>query len=300
MRHSPYRLLPVVVALLLVNAAAALAREPEVQPNPEGVRAAAKKYLQAKARGDVETLKRMWTPEGEYIDVSGQRCRAWEVIAEQGGRPQAEVPDAAVPLPDSTLRFITRDVAVEDGTLDQAVAGHTVRFTAIWVRRDGQWLLDSLRESLASLPSPHDHLQPLSWLLGEWVGTAEDATILVSSHWSEGGNFIVREFLIRSDEHEPVSGTQRIGWDATAGKIKSWAFDSQGGTGEGLWSADDEGWRVRSKEKTADGKEFTTTAVYRPVDENRFVWQVRTAQGDEEDLPPLRVEFRRAPEDAGN
>jgi hypothetical protein len=42
MRHSPYRLLPVVVALLLVNASAALAREPEVQPNPEGVRAAAK------------------------------------------------------------------------------------------------------------------------------------------------------------------------------------------------------------------------------------------------------------------
>jgi len=300
MRHPPYRSLSVVV-LFLVSASAAWAADAPTFPDQEEIRAAAIKYLKAKAKGDVDTLRQLWTPEGEYIDARGQRFRAWEVIDQQIASQQTAEHDGKVTPPDSTLRLVTRDVAVEDGTTEDDASGQVVRFTAIWVRRDGRWLLDSLRESVATQPSPNDRLQPLSWILGEWVGRLEEATILVSSHWNEGGNFIVREFLVRSGDHEPVSGTQRIGWDATAGQIKSWTFDSQGGTGEGVWRARGDRWIVQSKEKTADGKVFSATSVYTPGDEDRFVWEVKSgSSAAEAALPPMRVEFRRAAEEPEN
>jgi hypothetical protein len=211
------------------------------------------------------------------------------------------------PAQGSMLRFITPDVAIEDGTTDSGTSGDGSdvhgRFTAVWVKRDGRWLLDSLRETTSTSPRFNEKLKPLAWLLGEWVGTTDDAAILVSSHWSNDGNYIVREFLVRRDGREDISATQRIGWDSSTEKIRCWTFDSQGGTSEGTWKRDGARWLVDSTEVLADGKKSKSSVALVPGDDGKFVaevksdWDAHDGKAAGLKLATLRVEFTRAPEE---
>ena len=243
----------------------------------------------------------MWTPEGDYVDASGKKFKVRKMLSRQDDAKSSAAESAGAQAPDSTLRFIARDVAIEDGISGRGMtdAGDVVtgRFTAVWVKRDDRWQLDSLREAEVTSPAAKDRLQELGWLIGEWVGTTDDGAILVSSHWSDDGHYIVREFIDRGDGREVVSGTQRIGWDASAGKIKCWTFDSQGGSGEGYWRRDGKRWIVETTEVMTDGKKATTSTVYIPGGEGRFVWETTGAKLAGESVPPQRVEFKRAADD---
>jgi uncharacterized protein (TIGR02246 family) len=273
-------------------------------PNERAIRAASREYVEAKRRGDMEALRKMWTSNGDYVNASGQAFTAQEAFREQVGAASSNLEPADVPVPQSSLRFITPEVAIEDGASEHRTlldgTTLTCRFTAIWVKRDGRWLLDSLRESVAETSPFNEQLRPLEWLLGEWVGATDDAAILVSSHWSDDGQYIIREFLIRGDGRDDISATQRIGWDSSAEKIKCWTFDSQGNSGEGTWRRDGERWLVDAVEVLADGKKSKSSSVYVPGVDGQFVSEVKSdwastdVAADSPKLPALRVEFKRA------
>lgn len=139
-----------------------------------------------------------------------------------------------------------------------------------------------------------EHLQPLAWMVGEWNGKAGEGHILLSTEWCDDGHFLLREFLVVGPDGERVGGTQRIGWDPIKKQIKSWSFDSQGGTGEGYWRQDGDRWIVDSKEVTADGRELNLSAVYTPKDPDAFVFDVSHAAEVADKLPATRIEFTRA------
>lgn len=159
-----------------------------------------------------------------------------------------------------------------------------------------------------------DSLHLLEWLLGEWTGMTDNAVVLVSAHWCDGGAFIEREVIVRAEGQPEVGGTQRIGWDPIKKRIKSWTFDSQGGTGEGYWrrdgdrrdgvkkggdeqGGDDKGgerWIVESDEVLADGETSSTTSVFTPQGADRFLWEVERAHVNGENLPKQQIEFVRA------
>ena len=278
-----------------------------MNPDERAIRAAAGEYVAAARRGDRETMRRMWALDGDYVDASGRVFKVQDLFGPPSDESRSDAEGAAPNLPTSSLRFITPDVAIEDGVVEigtssdgDALSG---RFTTVWVKRNGRWLISSLRESVSSSSATNERLQPLSWLLGEWVGTAEDAVILLSSQWSGDGKYILRDFLIRRDGHEDISATQRIGWDASAGEIKSWTFDSLGGSGEGHWRRDGDRWIVNSQDVTADGKESKTVTTYAPAADGQFQCEVKggwdAADGKPAggNLTPLRVEFKRASED---
>jgi uncharacterized protein (TIGR02246 family) len=266
----------------------------------EAVRAAAKEYVEAVRRGDVEALRRMWTPDGDYVDASGRTTKAQELLRDRPDVPPSPAKPIDSAASPSSLRFITPDVAIEDGTCTVGESGSGAdaasRFSAVWVKRDGRWLLDSVRESVAAIPASNDHLHSLEWLLGEWAGQSGDSVILVSSHWSEAGNYIVRDFVFSAAGDNLLTGTERIGWDPGAGKLKSWMFDSNGGSGEGHWRRDGERWIVDSEEVMPDGKKSSASTSFTPGDANHFVWEVQSAKVGDMDLPPRRVEFKRAAE----
>jgi uncharacterized protein (TIGR02246 family) len=269
------------------------------------IRAAADEYLAAVRGGNAEEMRKAWTPEGDYVDASGQHFKAHELIRQQRATAPAGIDSnpasAEVAKPDSSVRFITPTVAIEDGSADFGVSNDgsalTGHFTAVWVKRDGRWLLDSLREAVSQSPSVNDQLQQLSWLLGEWAGTSEDQAIVISAHWSDGGSYIVREFAVHGSGDKLASGTERIGWDPKAGQVVSWTFDSQGGRSESRWSRDGERWLVESSKTMPDGNSATTTSIYTPGEAGRFSWEVRRASVANEQLPPVRIEFKRAAED---
>jgi uncharacterized protein (TIGR02246 family) len=290
----------VMAVVLLVCSAAGIARgaESDVERETAAVRAAGKKYVAAMRRGDSEALRKMWTREGDYVDARGNYHRIRRLLSQDENARPAEGDVADVKVEDSTIRFITPDVAIEDGVSGETASsdGGSVigRYTAVWVKRDGDWLLDSLRESEVASPAAKDRLHELDWLIGEWVGKTEDGAILVSSHFRDDGRYIVREFVDRGDNHATVTGTQRIGWDAATRKIKCWTFDSQGGTGEGTWRRDGNRWIVEMADVLPGGEKTTVSAVYVPAGDGRFVWESGGAKLDGERVPPRRVEFKRA------
>jgi hypothetical protein len=142
--------------------------------------------------------------------------------------------------------------------------------------------------------APSSGLDELEWLLGEWTGMTDNAVVLVSAHWCEGGAFIEREVVVQREGQEDIGGTQRIGWDPLTGKIKCWSFDSLGGFGEGYWRQDDKNWIVESQEVLADGSQSMTKTVFTPKGADRIVWEVESSKVDGMSLPKLQIEFVRA------
>jgi uncharacterized protein (TIGR02246 family) len=294
-------------AIASFSHAVAVGAQPQKSPPTEvaAIRAAADRYLAAVRSGNAEAMRSAWTPEGDYIDAAGQHFKAHELIRRESNAASSKIDpnadSAELTRPDSSVRFITPTVAIEDGSTEFGVSHDgsalTGRFTAVWVKRDGRWLLDSLREAISESPSTGDQLQQLSWLIGEWAGTADDQAIVISANWSDGGSYIVREFALHGGGDKLVSGTERIGWDYKTGDIVSWTFDSQGGRSESRWKRDGDRWLVESSKSMPDGKSATSTSIYTPREDGRFSWEVRRASVADEQLPPVQIEFKRAAED---
>lgn len=290
----------VCAALISLAADAVVYSQPAApsRNDADAVRAASKDFQMAARRGDGNAVQKMWTPDGEYVDANGRVLKASDLIGRLTATPRIGSEPIAESVSETTVRFVTPDVAIESGRVDcvNAADGGLLdrRFTALWVKRDGKWLLDSLYESFADESPFNKHLKPLEFLLGEWVGTTDDAAILVSSHWSGEGNYILREFAFARDGGETVLGTQRIGWDPVGGRIKSWTHDSQGGTGEEVWRRDGQRWLVDTVDVSPDGKQGKTSTVYVPGGDQSYTWEVAGAEVAGVRLKPLRVEFRRA------
>jgi ketosteroid isomerase-like protein len=298
----------VLIFLATATLSNALAQGTETTPNRDtdiaAIRATASEYATAASSGNVDVMRRMWTPEADYIDASGQRSKARELLRREAASPSKVGTRSATAwsqAPSSTLRLVTPDVAIEDGAVDIGVSHDggalTGRFTAVWVKRDGRWLLDSLREAISQTATANDQLQSLSWLLGEWAGVVGDQAILVSADWSDAGSYIVRKFVVHGGGNQVVTGTERIGWDPVSGEIVSWTFDSQGGHSESRWKRDGEQWSVESTKVMSDGKKATSTSVYTPGDGTAFSWAVSRANVADERMPPVRIEFKRAAEE---
>ncbi len=310
--QRPYEILRLTCLLTAVCGGIAACRAAEDAPDDadsQAIRSAAQDYLVAMRSGDADKLRATWTADGDYVDATGQSFKAHELINQiapigESATEPAEAEPAEADPGESTLRFIAPDVAIEDGAsgyFNSEVGSElTGRFAAIWVKRDGKWLLDSLRESASAAPPGHPKLRPLDWLVGEWTGATGAAAILTSWQWTDGGNFLVGEFLIYGQGREAVGGTQRIGWDPVSRQIKSWIFDSQGSMGEGRWRRDGNRWLVESTHVTADGKKSKTTASYSPGEAEKFLLEVASEWDSPEanpaggKLPAQRFEFRRA------
>jgi len=296
----------VVLALSITLPSAAQAQAAdESEPREREVRAASRQYIESEERGDWKSVRQMWTDDSDFMDAFGRVFNPRQLMEVRSEKSTADLVTFSLREGETKLRFITPEVAIEDGTVEfrQSNDGSNMigRFTAIWVKRDGRWLLDSVREAAYNAPQGNEKLKSLAWLLGEWAAKAGDTEVLVSSHWSDDGKYIVREFLVRADGREDISATQRIGADSSTGKIRCWTFDSNGGTSEGTWRQDGDRWLVDTKEVLADGKTSKTSAAYVPRGDGTFVSETTSAldAGDGKSavkLSPLRVEFKRAAE----
>ena len=73
------------------------------------------------------------------------------------------------------------------------------KYTAVLVKRDGQWLLDRVTEEdiLGPRPSNYEHLKELAWMIGSWVDDNDpDANIHTDCEWTKNRNFITRAFAV--------------------------------------------------------------------------------------------------------
>ena len=96
------------------------------------IRQAGKDYIGALSRGDSKAIADLWTKDGTFTDLTGRTVKVRDLLA-SGGLDKEQHPQVSVI--NSTIRFVTDDVAVEQGDCETAassgppVKGH---FEAIW------------------------------------------------------------------------------------------------------------------------------------------------------------------------
>ena len=242
----------------------------------------------------------MYTEDAELIDELGVRTEGRAAIEEYYRSLFQNGPGAAIDISVDSLRFLSPDVAKEEGhtRLNSAGTPQSVRrYTALFVKKDGRWLCSSDREEHSAQVAHHEHLMPLGWLVGEWVDQGSDATIHAVCRWSDDKNFLLRDLTVNVRGKPVMTVNQRIGWDPLGKQVKAWVFDSEGGYGDELWARKGNQWVIKSTGVLPDGRTASATHVLTPAGPNSARWHSseRTI-GDQSLGEPIEYTMvRRAP-----
>jgi uncharacterized protein (TIGR02246 family) len=240
---------------------------------------------------DPKALADQFAPKAEFVDAEGNVFEGRDAIAREFTALFDVNPRNELALAATAIREISPGILSSDGVATfAALKGSdpaTVDFTAVLVAQaDGRWLLGSIRsKGERSVRSAHTRLKQLEWLIGDWVDESNESTMHMSTRWSDDANFLVTRFRIQVAGRNVMSGIERIGWDASLEKFRSWVFDSQGGHASGIWTNLDDRWIVKSTGVSSDGDVCSATHTYERKGEGAFLFSVtERIEGDE--TPP--------------
>ncbi|MFO0190361.1 MAG: SgcJ/EcaC family oxidoreductase [Planctomycetia bacterium] len=252
-------------------------------------------YLRAFNQHDAAALAAHWSESGENVDLdSGETTRGRAAVEEVFSTLFAEDASAAIDIDIESIRPLRDEVAVVDGVTRISFSDDGApqqgreagsRFSAVVVKHDGRWMIESVRETAApTVVRPRHGLDELDWLVGSWEDIGEGVTAGTQCFWSAGKAFLVRTHAVTFDAPaagrtvagdgsipgllSPEAGKSReiteiIGWDPERGQVRSWLFTSDGRFAEGFWTREGDRWVVRLEGRGADESALCTLAVER-------------------------------------
>jgi len=249
-------------------------------------------YVAAFNQGDAKALAGMWSPEAVYTNpLSGEQVVGREAIAKQFGGIFAGAKKIKLEAKTDSIRFVSPNVAVEQGTAklirpDQAP--EESEYTAVYVKRDGQWLLDRVtEEDVPVVTSHYDQLKDLEWMIGRWVDQDDEATVVTECNWTKNNNFMTRSFTIQIGDQINLAGMQIIGWDPSTKQIRSWVFDSDGGFGQATWKKKDKRWYIQQTGVLPDGRKSSVVNIVTRLDDDTCTLQSVNRTVDGQLLPNI-------------
>jgi uncharacterized protein (TIGR02246 family) len=256
----------------------------------------AEAFIEAFHKGDAKALAAFWTPDGDYTDQTGRHLKGREAIEKAFEGFFAENKGLKLRIESDSLRFVTPDLAVEDGVTEvippDGGPPSRARYAIVHVKKDGRWRLSSVRDAPYAPPTNYEHLRALEWAIGDWVGWAGEEekgeADRVSFAWAENQQFIVSTFAATFKNITLGSGTRWIGWDPEAKSLRSWSFDSQGAFGQGTWTRDGDRWVIKSTFVLRDGKKAAATTVVTRIDADTISWQSKDRTLDGKPMPPAK------------
>ena len=234
-------------------------------------------YVAASNAQNSKAMADQWSPEGVYIsNISGERVVGREAIADSLAKLIASEGKRQLAVATESIEFVSPNVALERGTAtveysDQSTSKTAYR--AIYVRRDGTWLIDRITEDETRADSHGQRLKELEWMIGDWVDRAGDDMISIECKWAKNRNYLSRAYTVDIEDRVASSGLQIIGWDPKQNRIRSWLFDSEGGFVEGTWSKKGDRWFVQSVATLADGSTGSFTSIFDPLDADSYRWK---------------------------
>lgn len=253
------------------------------------IRAAGDQLVKAFNAGKADELAAMFLPKGELVDEEGIVYAGQAAIKDLLTKYFEKFPGAKLTHEVDSIRIIG-PVAFEEGRRTMATKDETARaqvhYSIIRTKVGNNWPIVTLQDSSDDPDeTPHDRLQPLAGLVGDWVNEGTDAAVRISYRWSDDKNFILGDFHVGKSGSVVMQSTQRIGWDPLAGKVRSWMFDSDGGFGEGHWTQLDDGtWIIKSTAVLPDGQTGSATVTMTPQGKDRYTLKgTDRIAGDERD-----------------
>ncbi len=276
--------------LFVAFLSAVYAQKPE---DKEAIQKTIESYIEAFDKGDSKALAAHWVEDGDFINAAGNQIKGREAIQKEYEAFFAKAQQPSMEITINSIYFATDSLVIEDGIREVSVAPNRppmrIRYTLIHIKKDGKWLIQSVRDAVAFEPSNYEHLKGMEWTIGTWVDEDESGAVIQSScAWSENRNFIVRTFSTSLGGEVLISGTQWLGWDPVKKEIHSWLFDSKGSIGEGTWVQDGNKWTIQAETKLMSGKVIKETHTITLVDPDTIQWESKNRTLDGEALPDAK------------
>jgi len=290
MRMNP---LPAVLSAVVVLVGAGIAddkpaKKPTVRAAAQNsprvadekiLRQSAVDFADAYNARDAKKIASQFALHAEMVDEQGDAIQGRDAIEKAFAAQFAEPSKYKMAIEIDSLRFLSDNLAVEDGRLvqiadDESSLPHD-RYTVVHVREGGKWLVASARDvvTIVQPHSPHEQLEQLEWMIGDWVDEGADSVVATSYRWDEGKNFLLCDYSVKIAGQPAIGGTQRIGWDPLTRQIKTWNFDNAGGHSEGFWHRNGDRWIVKLHGVSADGRVGSATEIHTSVSPHEMTWQ---------------------------
>src|SRR5262245_57999295 len=232
------------------------------------IRANVAAFTKAYNAHDAKAIAALFIPNGQVVDEEGNASEGRDEIEKIFKELFTDNPKKQIEVNIESIRFIGPNVAVEEGSTKEALGtGETPeydRYAVMHVKRDGKWMMALAQDKEGDAPTAHEQLEPLAWLVGDWVDDGGSTVVNSSCRWSEDGNFRLQEFKLQINGRNAMRVSQRIGWDPQLKRIHSWVFDSEGGFGESIWTRDGDAWIIKATGVRPDGKTGSATNVFVP------------------------------------
>jgi uncharacterized protein (TIGR02246 family) len=272
-------------------------------PDDEAIRKSAAAFTTAYNAHDAKAVSELFALKAEVTDEDGELIKGREAIQQNFATMFKKFPKCKVEVEVTSIRVLTPNIALEEGIVrgnpvpDEAT--NVSSYVVVHVKVDGHWLIASVSdfEADAEELTPNDHLQPLAWMVGDWLDESPDSTVKSSCRWDESENYLLVDFYLQIAGSVSASGSMRIGWDPLSGQLKSWTFDADSGYSEGLWIRVGDEWIVRSHGVNAAGKVTSGISAFRFIDNDTMTWRAydRVIGGEPADDIPENIIKRHAP-----
>jgi uncharacterized protein (TIGR02246 family) len=241
-------------------------------------------FTRAFNAGDARAVAALFTQDARITTLGGKTIEGRDAIEKVFAGSFENTSGQTIEVKTESLRFLGPDAAIEEGIATisppraeggPAQPAEGTRYSAAYVRRDGRWLQDSIRD-YATVTSdesrPGENLKELEWLIGDWIDESDEGEVHTTCRWAENLALLQRSFQVKIRGKSEMSGSQLIGWDPRLKQIRSWVFDSDGGFSESLWSRDGERWVIKSSGVVKDGRAASATNVLTRVNRDTVRW----------------------------
>lgn len=297
-----------VVLLALMSQYGALAQQPRspstgpaIGADERQIRQGVVDFVEQYNAHKADAVVALFATDARMVFRDGTEVNGREEIQQSFEGAFRDYPKSAMSVVVDSIRFLTPDVAVEEGLTTMFPDGETLtsrgRYTVLHLRRDGRWQMQSVRVVEEDTLSPYGELAPLEWLVGEWIDEGRDENVQTKFRWDENKSFLLEEFQVVRQGEVVLQGSQRIGWDPQSKQVRSWTFDSAGGFGEANWTPAGDDWICLAKGVRPDGKSASATRRLTRAAQDRVIWTSTNRLLGDEELPNLAVTMvRKAPQ----
>jgi uncharacterized protein (TIGR02246 family) len=269
----------------------------------QAIRQAAIAFVEAFNQKDAKALSELFAEQARYEDAEGHVALGRESIQQAFAAAFQEQPQAQLSVTVDSLRMLTPDVIVEQGSSEFFPDGKTLtsraKYMVLHLKENDQWRMVAVRTMEEELVSNYEMLRDLEWLVGDWVDESPEAVVETSGRWDEKKNFLLLEIKVKHRGVNVQSGTQRVGWDPQSKQIRGWMFDSEGGFGETHWQPVEGGWHVALTGVSGDGESVSAVRHFSMKDPAHIVVNTTDRVRGSAALPDIQIIMvRKAPSPA--
>ena len=291
----------IALELLLASPPPARATSAETAAEENSLTNNAKAFVDAFEKGDAKAVAAFWAEDGDYVDVNGRHLQGRPSIENAFKDFFTESKGLKLRIDVNSVRFVTPDIAIEDGITSVIPPDGTppsqARYTNVHVKKGGQWVLQSVREAPYTAPGNYEHLRGLEWAVGQWVDEGEGPEIdHATFEWSPDGNFLISTQGATVRNTLVSRATEWIGWDPATSQVRSWSFVADGSIGENTWSNEGDQWFIKTNVILPDGKKLAATNIITRNGPDAITWQSKDRTLDGKALPDVQeIKMKRVP-----